>query len=158
MAYVSLEQVLSQLEGGGGVLAAEPLADATDVVASHAYSVADEAMLLAMLYDPPVGKKRGGRPRGERAKCGTNRGYGQHLYYGERTCDACRAAHTERSRKRGRSPDLNDKPRAKCGTNKAYHQHQRRREQTCDACKAAHAAYESKAAKRRRRSKKNLTA
>lgn len=41
----------------------------------------------------------GQRPKGRRAKCGTERAYQQHNHFGEPTDEACRAAHAAHNRK-----------------------------------------------------------
>ena len=129
--------------------------DVVDVVATWALSLADEAMLMSMIYDEPRGGWCG-RARKERADCGTIEGYRQHLYYKESTegC-GCREANAERKAeqrelRQGVYP-RRTKPAPECGTSAAYEQHRYYGEYPIDdACAAAHSADVSKNDKIRR--------
>lgn len=119
-----------------------------DALARWTDSPAVLADLSAMLYDPPRdGWTQAGRPRGERAKCGTVKAYKQHLYYGESTDVACRRANADRvaQQKRAKLGDRLPKP-FKCGTMRGYKHHLEIGEVTCDRCRAANVRYKNRRA------------
>lgn len=152
--YAATLNPAAQAPGGGGGVA--------DLVAAYATSPADLADLLAMLYDEPqprrarhAGKDSDRRPgpnpdRVRRAvdpgtadtrqkpKCGSNKAYHQHLYWGETVDDKCRAAHNlyeqQRSAAKNGRRVKNVEPYI-CGTLRAYRHHLAIGEPTCDKCR-----------------------
>lgn len=91
--------------------------------------------------------------RGATDKCGTNRGYGQHLRDGEPACTRCLIAHrTDTQERRQAQPGYRTYRKAKCGTPGGALSHYRKGEKPCPHCKDA-----LNASRRENRAKKKAT-
>lgn len=76
----------------------------------------------------------------DRQPCGTNAAYQAHIRRREKTCDACRAAHTLYMRA-VRTGSTEPRKASPCGTQEGYMHHRYTGVPTCAPCRVAHNAY-----------------